>query len=628
MKMNLSVVMGIVNKTSAPLQSMASDSDHYAKKLKGLQKAQADDSSALTMIASYQQIQKALDKNALEGEEATEKLLKLKQQMAATQKPSAALTNKLSKQEEKVALLTAKNDKYEESLKDASKRMKKAGVDVRRLDSEFDRLSKSQLTHAKSVDAVSKKYKRLRTAMAPIQKLSKSIKMPNLRSAAIGKGAAILGGLSLGGLFSQINGTAAEMDKLSKAAQNLKMPVEELQAMQSQAEHAGVSSDTMTSAMIRFTKRLGVLQTTGKGAMGSFLKKGKNPLYRDLKNAKDTEQAYGQLLDSFSKLKSNQEQMAFADAAFGQDGRKMLIMLRDGTKGLTAARKEFNETGGGVNSEDAAKAEAYNDALQKVQESIRSIKFAALAPVMKRITEAFTEFSNKFKNAEWRTDLIEKIIQTVNGLYEGFKFLGKIILFTSQNFKTVIATIAILKVALIALNAIIMANPIGLMVAAIGAAVIAITYLIDKFIGFDVILDKVNKTIGWVWESIKSMINMLPDALIPDGWKSSAEAAGKEVDKLSTKINKLKDKNAKLGITTSESKNQVIATSYHEQKKQGFSNNIIPMSKATPLTNQTMKSKAEVALTIKSDKPVSIDKATSEKGTDLSLNLGNMSMSY
>ena len=52
------------------------------------------------------------------------------------------------------------------------------------------------------------------------------------------------------------------------------------------------------------------------------------------------------------------------------------------------------------------------------------------------------------------------------------------------------------------------------------------------------------------------------------------------------------------------------------------------MSKATPLTNQAMKSKAEVALTIKSDKPVSIDKAMNEKGTDLSLNLGNMSMSY
>ncbi|MDD9156861.1 hypothetical protein PVK64_11815 [Aliivibrio sp. S4TY2] len=44
-----------------------------------------------------------------------------------------------------------------------------------------------------------------------------------------------------------------------------------------------------------------------------------------------------------------------------------------------------------------------------------------------------------------------------------------------------------------------MANPIGLMVAAI----------------------------GWVWDGIKSMISMLPDALIPDGWKASVEDAGK-----------------------------------------------------------------------------------------------------
>jgi hypothetical protein len=183
-------------------------------------------------------------------------------------------------------------------------------------------------------------------------------------------------------------------------------------------------------------------------------------------------------------------------------------------------------------------------------------------------------------------------------------------------------------VALIALNAVIIANPIGLMVAAIGVAAIAITYLIDKSIGFDVILKAVGEAIGWVWDGIKSMINMLPDALIPDGWKTSEEAAGQEVDKLNSKLSKIKDKNATLGITTNESQNSAVATSYHNQPKQGFSNSIIPMSKTSPLTNQAMKSKAEVALTIKSDKPVSIDKATSEKGTDLSLNLGNMSMSY
>ena len=635
MKMNLSVVMGIVDKTRAPLQDMASDSDHYAKKIKAIQKAQSNDSSALTMIASYHKIQKELDKNALEGEEAAEKLAKLKAQMAATKEPSAALTNRLAKQTEKVTKLSANHHRYEGSLEQTSKQMKKSGVDVNKLDSEFDRLSKSQSAHARQVDEVGKKYKRLRTIMAPIQKLNKSIKMPNLKSAAVGKGAALLGGLSIGGLFTQVNSAAGEMDKLSKAANNLNMPVEELQAMQSQAEHAGVSSDTMTAAMVRFTKRLGVLQTTGKGAMGSFLQKGKNPLYRELKGAEDTQQAYDKVLESFSKLKTNQEQMAFADAAFGQDGRKMLIMLRDGTNGLTVARKEFNETGGGVTSEDAAKAEAYNDAMQKIEESIRSIKFAALAPLMAKLTEGFTQFSNQFKNAKWRTGLIEKIINTVNGLYDAFKFLGNLIIFISQNFKGMIATLAILKIGLIAVNAVIMGNPIGLMTIAISAAIVAIIYLIDKFVGFDVILKAVGEAIGWVWDGIKSLINMLPDALIPDGWKSSAEAAGAEVEKLNSKLNQIKDKNVKLGISTDETVNQTTARKPNSeyghsggQYSQGLSGHIIPMSKARPLTNQTVMNKAEVALTIKSEKPVSIDKATSEKGTDLSLNVGNMMMSY
>lgn len=60
--------------------------------------------------------------------------------------------------------------------------------------------------------------------------------------------------------------------------------------------------------------------------------------------------------------------------------------------------------------------------------------------------------------------------------------------------------------------------------------------------------------------------------------KNQLETEGKEVDKLNSKLSKIKYKNTPLGITTNESQNSAIATS--------------------------------------------------EKGTDLSLNLGNMRMSY
>lgn len=628
MKMNLSVVMGLKDKVSAPLKGMASDSDHYAKAIKKIQKAQADDSAAIGMIGSFKNTKKAMSQNTLAMASAGEKLRELQASAAAAGKPTAALTEKISKQQQRVDKLTQQQDQYKTHLVKLGGELKKTGVKVHDLDGENKRLESRYKKHGAEIIKLSKKYAILRGAMSPLQKLNGAIRLPNMAGAALGKGAALLGGFSLAGLAAEVNSSAAEMDKLAKKSANLNLPISELQAMQSQAEHAGVSADALSASMTRFTRRLGVLQTTGAGALGSYLKKSKNAAFRDLQGAKDTQEAYQMLLESFSKLKTAQEQMAFADAAFGDSGREMLIMLREGTQGLTAARQEFNDLGGGATAEDAAKAEAYNDAVQRISESLRSIKFAALAPIMEKATKLFTEFSEKFKNTQWRTEFMDKVIQTVNGLYQALEFLGKGLIFVTQNFKGIITILAIAKVALIGLNAVIMANPIGMMVAAIGAAIIAITYLVDKFIGLDKVINWVKEQFIGLWDGVKKLINMLPDSLIPDGWKTGLDDAGTEVDNLANKLDSIKDKNATLGIVTNETRNQTDRTkAYTDYQSSGLST-AKPNNPYQPIKSQTLNSRSEVALTIKSDKPVTVDKAKSEKGTELNLDVGNLGWSY
>lgn len=628
MKMNLSVVMGMKDKVSAPLKGMASESDHYAKAIKKIQKAQADDSAAMGMITSFKNTKKAMDQNTVSIDAANEKLKELQAKATSAGKPTAALTEKIAKQQQRVNKLTQDQDTYKNHLVKLGTELKKTGVKVHDLDGENKRLEKRYKSNGAEITKLSKKYAILRGAMKPIQKLNGTIRLPTIAGAAVGKGAALLGGLSLAGLAAEVNSSAAEMDKLAKKSANLKLPISELQAMQSQAEHAGVSSDNLSASMTRFTRRLGVLQQTGKGALGSYLKQSNKAVFRDLKGAEDTQQAYQMLLESFSKLKTTQEQMAFADAAFGDSGREMLIMLREGTEGLTAAKKEFNDLGGGATAEDAAKAEAYNDAVQRISESIRSIKFAALAPIMEKATKLFTEFSDKFKNANWRTDFMDKVINTVNGLYQGLKFLGKGIVFVSQNFKGILAALAIFKVALIGINAVIMANPIGIMVAAVGAAIIAITYLVDKFVGLDKVINWVTEQFNSLWEGIKKLINMLPDSLIPDGWKTDLDSAGNQVDNLANKLDNIKDKNTKLGITTNETHNQTERKKTYADYQNGGFKTPSGYGQYQPLKNQTLNSKSEVSLTIKSDKPVTVDKAKSDKGTDLDLNVGDLGFSY
>ena len=125
MKMNLSVVMGIVDKTTAPLKGMSSESDHYAKAIKKIQKAQADDSAALGMIDSFKSTQTASDKNALAIAAASEELEKLRSQAKAASQPSAALTEQLENQKDKLKALNKTSDDNSEAMAKATKELKR-----------------------------------------------------------------------------------------------------------------------------------------------------------------------------------------------------------------------------------------------------------------------------------------------------------------------------------------------------------------------------------------------------------------------------------------------------------------------------------------------------------------------
>ncbi|WP_051303280.1 hypothetical protein [Psychromonas aquimarina] len=621
MKMNLSVVMQTIDKMSAPLKKITSTQSKYSKQIAQV-KAQSDKlTSNQALISQLRKTGKEAGKNSVKFNEAQQKLAKLSDKMKSTKRPSEALQKQFKKQQDVVKTLKATQNAYTKELTKTQNKMKSAGINVKRLSREEKRLSKEYEQRIDIIGKLTKKEDRLQRVRAKLSKF----KMPNISGATVGKIGAVIGGASFAGLFSLVNSVAGEMDKLSKSAQNLNMPVEELQAMQSQAEHAGVSTDTMTGAMIRFTKRLGVLQTTGAGAMGSFLKKGKNPLYEELKHATDTEQAYDKLLNAFSKLKTNQEQMAFADAAFGQDGRNMLIMLREGTAGLTSARKEFNALGGGVTAEDAKKAEAYNDAMQKIQESFRSIKFAALTPIMEKLTALFTEFSEKFKNAQWRAEVIEKVKEVVSSLFQAFKLLGKGIVVLSQHMPEVIAGLALFKIAIFALNAAMFASPMGLIIAGVAALSVGIIYLMEKMgilkpvlktlwavfkrigAGIGAIISTLVQNILLLPRALMKMVSLIPDSLLPPGWGESIKSAQKDLEAFNKSVGQFGDKSINYAVNGEFKETHDKLETVRRQIKAPLQNTVNAPNESdrTDGNNKGLKSFAKVPFQLLGTKPAS-----------------------
>ena len=326
----------------------------------------------------------------------------------------------------------------------------------------------------------------------------------------------------------------------------------------------------------------------------------------------------------------------FADAAFGQDGRKMLIMLREGTTGLTNARKEFNALGGGVTTEDAKKAEAYNDAMQKIQESIRSIKFAALTPIMEKLTTTFTAFSNKFKNAQWRTEVIEKVKDVVTSLYQAFKFLGKGLLFFSQNIPEVIAGLALFKIAMFALNAVMIANPVALVAASIAALSVGIIYLMDKTgvlmpvletlwtvfkrigAGIGAVVSGLMQKFLLIPRAIMKMLSLIPSKLLPDGWDDSIKSAQQKLEEFNKGLKVDAKANIKYALHgPDEFAQDPVQTPLAPNNGYGGM-----------LRHPAVQSKSQVDVRIKSDKPIEIVKAESDKHTEMNVDTFDFGWSY
>ncbi|MBA5761461.1 hypothetical protein H2O73_03810 [Vibrio sp. 404] len=482
--------------------------------------------------------------------------------------------------------------------------MKKAGVNVGKLEDEFSRLSRSFDKHTKKIDGVSKKYKKMQSIMAPFQKVNKAIKMPSIETA---KNGAMVGGATLGsmaGIGLIISDTASQINELSRAAKDVSMPVEELQAMRLQAKMAGAESEDMDAAIKEMSLRWGEMKTLKSGAMNDYFKDtGNRQAYKDLMNAADSAEAYQVLIREIANEKDVAKQNFMADEFFGGDSEKMLGLLKSGTDGLNQAKQQLNDTGGPVSQESIDSAQEFESTFKKVGAIIESLKFSVLTPVMKELSAIFGDIAEKMKNMTWRSEAIEKLRTVVTGVFAAFKALGGGILFLSENFKGIMATIALLKIGFIALNAIMFANPIGLIVAGVAAATVAITYLIDKFVGLGSIMDGISGFFGF-----------------------GDDDSIKKADDMSAKISDIKNKNVELGVTTSESLSRQTNTSQTTATPNNTS--MMQAKQMTPLTSQSINSHAEVALTIKSDKPVAVDKANSDKGVNLNVNVGDMMMSY
>lgn len=183
---------------------------------------------------------------------------------------------------------------------------------------------------------------------------------------------------------------AATGDKIAKTSRLIGLSVKDYQAFSSAAQHAGMSTEEMDSALKRFSVNLGKARAGDKTSFKMFdsILGGKK-----LSDFKDQASLIAAVADGYKKLGSAEEKAFVSQELFGKSGLKMSELLSNGGDGVKKLIAEFEERGGGFTEDGAKNAELFNDELQNVRETFESLKISVAQ-------ELFPTFIDLFKQIQ------------------------------------------------------------------------------------------------------------------------------------------------------------------------------------------------------------------------------------
>lgn len=383
--LDLQVVLAARDKLTKPLKKIDATTTGTARALKQAQAETKQLQSSQRDISSFRRMDDALGKNAKALAESQERVRRLGHELRTTSKPTAKLRNEYSKAREEVEKFTRKGQDQRKELGKVRKRLNDAGVDVRNLSGEERRL-------ADQMQATNQRIQRQRKYLDQLGKADISGKFSNMTGEVgrFGRRTALVGAGAAAGIFGIANSTATLGDQVAKTGDKIGIALGPFQELRYAAERSGVSTEKFDSSLERFVKRMGEA-TQGTGAA--------RKAYEELGlSAEDLskltpEKSLEVVADRLSSVENQSQRVAIAAQLFGREGVAMVNMMKDGSAGLQALRKDARATGYVLSEQAARDAEAFKDAMLDAQLGMAGMKNIIGAELMPAITDMMGDLS-------------------------------------------------------------------------------------------------------------------------------------------------------------------------------------------------------------------------------------------
>lgn len=260
-----------------------------------------------------------------------------------------------------------------------------------------------------------------------IKRLNSGIQSLKKTVLAVGA-AAVAGAASLFGLAKSVARTG---DEARKTAQRVGMNLRSLQELQFAAQIGGVAVEDFNMGVARLSRTMSDANRGLETYKRAFDDLGISVIKQD-GTLKASDEVLAEIADRFSKMPDGTKKTALAMELFGRSGMKLIPMLNQGIKGITALRKEAKDLGFIIDEKTAKASEQFNDDLLRMRKALEGIKIAIGSKLLPVITKIFVQLK------EWI--LINKKL-IVQGLDKFIKGLITFIKLASSSLKGLVEVI-------------------------------------------------------------------------------------------------------------------------------------------------------------------------------------------
>lgn len=404
--LDLNVILAARDKITAPLKKINATSTGTARAIKRSQQEIKGLKSAQRDISAFRKMEGALRDNSRALDEAQERQRKLGNALRNTKTPTEQMRKQYRKARGDVERFTRKGQDQRKELGRVRKSLKEAGIDSRNL-------GEAQAKLENRMEAANKRIKRQQKYLAQLGNADISGKFGKMAGEVgkFGRRAAMLGGGAAAGIFGIANSTASLGDEVAKTGDKIGIALGPFQELRYAAERSGVSTQKFDSSLERFVKRMGEA-TQGTGAA----KKAYEELGLSAANlSKMTpEDSLAVVADRLNSVENQSQRVAIAAQLFGREGVAMVNMMKDGSAGLKALRKDARDTGYAMTDGAARGSEQFKDALLDVQLGMKGMKNVIGAELQPALTSLMKDLfgwikENKSQVQEFASQFGERL---------------------------------------------------------------------------------------------------------------------------------------------------------------------------------------------------------------------------